>query len=63
VLDAYKRKVFDPLNLSIERIWAYPERGSNESRFLPSLIASAIRLILSGDTLCLLLRKRLPRTN
>ena len=61
VLDAYKRKVFRRLNLSLERIWTYPETGSHGSRLLARLIASALRLLLSddlsGDTLCLLLRK------
>ena len=65
VMEAYKRKVFDRLKLSIERVWTYPEKGSQGSRLLPRLIANLARLALpddlSGDTLCLLLRKPLPK--
>jgi SAM-dependent methyltransferase len=61
VMEAYKRKVFDRLNLSIKRVWTYPETGSHGSRLVARLIVNAIRLVLpddlSGDTLCLLLRK------
>jgi SAM-dependent methyltransferase len=65
VMEAYKRKVFDRLNLSIERVWTYPETGGHGSRLFARLIANAMRLVLaddlSGDTLCLLLRKPLPK--
>jgi SAM-dependent methyltransferase len=63
VLEAYKRKVFDRCNLSISRIWTYPEMGGHGSRKLADLTTRILRLILRddlpGDTLCLLLQKSL----
>lgn len=65
VMEAYKRKIFERLGLSVERVWTYPENGSHGSRLLARLMASALRLLLSddlsGDTLCLLLRKPLSK--
>jgi 2-polyprenyl-3-methyl-5-hydroxy-6-metoxy-1,4-benzoquinol methylase len=65
IVEAYKRRVFDRLNLSIDRVWTYPESGSHGSRLFVRLISKALRLILpdvlSGDTLCLLLRKPFSR--
>jgi len=61
VLEAYQRKIFTPLELSLVRVWTYPENGSHGSRWFARLAARAMRLALSddlpGDTLCLLLRK------
>ena len=61
VLEAYERKIFTPLNLSLDRIWTFPAIGSNGSRWFARLAARMLRLAvsdgLSGDTLCLLLRK------
>jgi SAM-dependent methyltransferase len=61
VLEAYQRKIFTPLGLSLVRVWSYPDSGSNGSRWFARLAARAMRLALSdylpGDTICLLLRK------
>jgi SAM-dependent methyltransferase len=61
VLEAYKRKIFAPLNLPLVRVWTYPKRGSDGSRWFARLLARMLALALgddlSGDTLCLLLRK------
>ncbi len=63
VLQAYKRKIFMPLELSLVRVWTYPDAGSGGSRWFARLAARAMRLVLSddlsGDQLCLLLRKPL----
>jgi SAM-dependent methyltransferase len=65
VLEAYKRKIFDPLKFDIVRVWTHPEGANTESRFVARLVAKAIGLVLPedlpGDTLCLLLRKQLIR--
>jgi SAM-dependent methyltransferase len=65
VLEAYDRKIFTPLNLSLSRVWTFPESGSDGSRWFGRLAARILRFALSdrlsGDTLCLLLRK--VRTN
>ena len=61
VLEAYKRKIFTPLNLSLARVWTFPATGSHGSRWFSRLAVRVLRLVLSdglsGDTLCLLLRK------
>jgi SAM-dependent methyltransferase len=61
VLEAYQRKIFAPLRLSLVRVWTYPDSGSDGSRWFARLAARAMRLVLSdnlpGDTICLLLRK------
>lgn len=61
ILEAFQRKIFDPLGLSPARTWTYPQTGSNGSRYLARLATRILRLAfadnLSGDTLCLLLRK------
>ena len=61
VLEAYERKIFTPLNLSLCRVWTFPEIGSPGSRWFARLGARALRFALSddlsGDSLCLLLRK------
>jgi SAM-dependent methyltransferase len=61
VLEAYQRKIFTPLGLSLVRVWTYPDSGSHGSRWFARLAARAMRSMLSddlpGDTLCLLLRK------
>lgn len=61
VLEAYRRNLFDPLGLSIERVWSEPERGSYGSRWFARLAIRVLRLVfaddLPGDTICLLLRK------
>lgn len=65
VLEAYRRNMFDPLGLSIERVWSEPEHGSYGSRWFARLAIRALHLVfvddLPGDTICLLLRK--PRSN
>jgi len=62
LLEPYRRKIFAPLNLSVERVWTHSERWGPESRWFANLIVGATRLILRDDlpgyTLCLLLRKR-----
>jgi len=62
LLEPYRRKIFAPLNLSVERVWTYPARWGHESRWFARLIAGVARLILRDDlpgfTLCLLLRKQ-----
>jgi SAM-dependent methyltransferase len=62
VIEAYRRKIFEPLQLTIERTWTYPEAGAGaSSRLIARAIAWAARMVarddLPGDTLCLLLRK------
>jgi SAM-dependent methyltransferase len=61
VLEAYQRKIFTPLKLSLARVWTYPDSGSHGSRWFARLAARVMRSMLSddlpGDTLCLLLRK------
>jgi SAM-dependent methyltransferase len=61
VLEAYQRKIFAPLNLSLVRIWTYPDSGSDGSRWFARLLTGVLRRLLRddlpGDTLCLLLRK------
>jgi SAM-dependent methyltransferase len=61
VLEAYERKIFRPLNLSIARVWTYPVIGSQGSRWFARVAARVLRFVLSdnlsGDSLCLLLRK------
>jgi SAM-dependent methyltransferase len=61
VLDAFRRKVFDRLNLAAQRVWTFPEKGSDGSRLFARLITKGVGLILPddlpGDTLCFLLRK------
>jgi SAM-dependent methyltransferase len=61
LLEAYERKIFAPLNLSIDRVWTYPVVGSPGSRWSARLAARALRFVLSdnlsGDSLCLLLHK------
>jgi SAM-dependent methyltransferase len=63
IFEAYKRKIFDPLNLALVRVWTHPEGATKESRFIARLISRIPRLFLSedytGDTLCLLLHKQL----
>ena len=64
ILQAYRRNLFDPLGLSVERVWSEPERGSYGSRWFARLTIRALRLVLAddlpGDTICLLLRKSAP---
>lgn len=61
VLEAYQRKIFTPLGLSLVRVWTYPHAGSRGSRWFARLAERAMQSVLSddlsGDTLCLLLRK------
>jgi SAM-dependent methyltransferase len=61
VIEAYKRKIFTPLDLSLIRVWTYPDSGSHGSRWFARLAVRLMRFALSddlpGDTLCLLLRK------
>ncbi len=61
ILEAFQRKIFDPLGLSPARIWTYPQTGSSGSRCHARLATRILRLAfadnLSGDILCLLLRK------
>lgn len=63
VLEAYRRKIFTPLDLSLVRVWTYPDSGSHGSRWFARLAIRVLRFALSddlaGDTLCLLLRKAL----
>jgi SAM-dependent methyltransferase len=63
IFEAYKRKIFDPLNLAVARVWTHPEGATKEVRFVARFISRITRLFLpenySGDTLCLLLRKQL----
>jgi len=67
LLEAYQRKIFTPLELSLVRVWTYPEGGSHGSRWFARLAARTMRLVLSddlpGDSLCLLLRKPEKRAN
>lgn len=62
ILEAYRRKVFEPLNLAVERVWTLTQSASTGSRFIARLVSKAIGLVLAddlaGDTLCLLLRKQ-----
>jgi 2-polyprenyl-3-methyl-5-hydroxy-6-metoxy-1,4-benzoquinol methylase len=61
VLEAYQRKIFNPLELSLVRVWTYPDSRSHGSRWFARVAARAMRFVLSddlpGDSLCLLLRK------
>ncbi|MBF6560065.1 MAG: class I SAM-dependent methyltransferase [Candidatus Binataceae bacterium] len=62
VLEAYRRKIFDALNLTVERIWTVPAANASPgSRLFIRAAAKALRLVmrdeLPGETLCLLLRK------
>ena len=61
VLEAYQRKIFSPLNLSLARVWTFSEGGNNGSRWFSRLAVQMLRFALSddlsGDSLCLLLRK------
>lgn len=61
VLEAYQRKIFTPLKLSLVRVWTYLDSGSHGSRWFARLATWMMRLALSddlsGDNLCLLLRK------
>jgi SAM-dependent methyltransferase len=63
IFEAYKRKIFDPLNLAVARVWTHPEGATKEARFVARFISRIARLFLpenyTGDTLCLLLRKQL----
>lgn len=63
VLEAYRRKIFGPLGLSLDRVWTHPDSGSHGARWFARLAALTMRLLLpdglSGDTLCLLLRRSL----
>lgn len=67
VLEAYQRKIFTPLELSLVRVWTYPDCSSHGSRWFARLAARAMRLVLSddlpGDSLCLLLRKPEQKAN
>lgn len=61
VLEAYRRNLFDPLGLSLERTWSEPEHGSYGSRWFVRALIRVLRLVfaddLPGDSICLLLRK------
>jgi SAM-dependent methyltransferase len=61
VMEAYKRKIFEPLSLFPVRTWTYPQSNSHGSRWLARLVTQIMGLVLRddlpGDTLCLLLRK------
>ena len=61
ILEAYQRKIFTPLELSLVRVWTYPDSGSHGLRWFARLAARVMRLAFSddlpGDSLCLLLRK------
>jgi SAM-dependent methyltransferase len=61
ILEAYERKVFRPLNLSVQRSWSYPENTGQSVRWFVAVGLRLLRLCLPdkapGDILCLLLRK------
>ena len=61
MIEAYERKIFKPLGLSLTHVWTFPESGSSSSRWFARVVERALRLMLndelSGDTICLLLRK------
>jgi cyclopropane fatty-acyl-phospholipid synthase-like methyltransferase len=48
-------------HLVISQVWTYPEKGGFDSRLIPGLIGSALRLVLpdqySGDSLCFLMHR------
>jgi SAM-dependent methyltransferase len=60
-LDAFIRHVLSRYPLKLERVWSYPEKGSNGSRLFARFIASTMARVLPdplpGDSICLLLRK------
>jgi SAM-dependent methyltransferase len=61
LLDAFIRHVLPRYPLELERVWSYPEKGSNGSRLSARVAARILGAIVSdplpGDTICLLLRK------
>jgi SAM-dependent methyltransferase len=61
ILEAYRRKVFEPLQLTLEELWTYPEKGSCGAGVFARIVSKAFGLILPdnlpGDVLCLLVRK------
>jgi SAM-dependent methyltransferase len=60
-LHAFIRHVLPRYPLTLERVWSYPENGSNGSRWFARIIARTLGTLLPdplpGDTICLLLRK------
>jgi SAM-dependent methyltransferase len=60
-LDAFIRHVLPRYPLTLERVWSYPENGSNGSRWFARSAARALAFVLPeplpGDAICLLLRK------
>ena len=62
VVESYKRRIFEPLSLSLVRTWTYPEKNSDGSRWFARLAVHMVGLVLRddlpGDTLCFLLRKQ-----
>ena len=60
ILEAYRRKIFDPFDLAVQRVWSYPEQGGAKSRWFARFATRVIRGVLNedlpGDILCLLLR-------
>jgi SAM-dependent methyltransferase len=62
VVEAYQRRIFEPLSLSLVRTWTYPESSGHGSRWFARLVTQIVGLVLRddlpGDTLCLLLRKQ-----
>ena len=61
LIEAYQRKIFSPLGLSLTRVWTFPASGSHGSRWFARVAERALQMMLhdelSGDTICLLLRK------
>jgi SAM-dependent methyltransferase len=67
VIEAYQRRIFIPLGLSLTKIWTYPANGSNDTRWFARFATRVLQLTLRddlpGDQLCLLFRKPEASTN
>jgi len=62
IIEAYRRNLFDPISLEVERTWTIPRTDSEGTRPLMRVVAGALRKLLPdplpGHILCLLLKKK-----
>jgi SAM-dependent methyltransferase len=62
IIEAYRRNLFDPFSLEVERTWTIPRTDSEGTRPLMRVVAGALRKLLPdplpGHILCLMLKKK-----